>query len=298
MLHASWSPPNPTRAGPHGTIGTRTRLTRMHDDIAHLGLMEDDAIQLDASALELAGLDHPGTDIETYVTLLDELTRRIVAIGEDARSATDRAAVLARVIAHEYGFSGDRDAYDDPDNADLIRVIDRRRGLPVSLSILYVAAARRLGWSADALNTPGHVLIRLGPDTAPVLVDPFDDGRIVTPGQLTTLLHRVLGGHGQPTNEHVAAMSNREVLVRLLMNQATRAEAGGDPARALALYERMTVIAPATGHAWWQRSRLELAGGHISAARASLSAMLEMTRDPAVRTTIAATLDSLAAWRS
>jgi uncharacterized protein HemY len=90
-------------------------------------------------------------------------------------------------------------------------------------------------------------------------------------------------------------MSNRAVLLRLLLNQATRAERAGDFERALILYQRMTAVAPGSGHGWWERARLELMHDDVPGARSSLSAMLEMTRDPATRTHIAAALDSIAA---
>ena len=265
----------------------------MEDELAHLGLLEDEAIGLDASALEIAALDHPGTSLDPYVDLLGEITERLVAVGGDARSAAGRAAVLADVIAGEFGFTGDHDSYDDPDNADLIRVMDRRRGLPVSLAILYVAAARRLGWSADALNTPGHVLVRIGSETEPVLIDPFNGGAVVAPPQLAALLTRMLGPGTAPTVEHLSPLSNRSVLVRLLMNQATRAESAGRGERALALYTRMTLVAPSNGHGWWERARLELMRGDVGDARASLSAMLEVTREPGLRAHIFAALDAL-----
>ncbi|WP_269748664.1 tetratricopeptide repeat protein [Sphingobium chungbukense] len=83
-------------------------------------------------------------------------------------------------------------------------------------------------------------------------------------------------------------------LVRLLINQATRAEQAGDTARACALYERMTVVAPEHGAAWWTLARLQLVEGQVDAARASLSAMLEITRDPERRGQIHATLNRLA----
>jgi regulator of sirC expression with transglutaminase-like and TPR domain len=133
---------------------------------------------------------------------------------------------------------------------------------------------------------PGHVLVRIGGD-APVLIDPFRGGMTVGIAALAALL----GERGAKT---VAAMSNRAVLVRLLLNQATRAEQAGRAGRALALFERMTVIAPNAGHAWWERARLELAGGRVTAARASLSAMLEMTREPLRRAQIAEALAALA----
>ena len=177
------------------------------------------------------------------------------------------------MLGGEFGFTGDRSTYDDPDNADLIRLIDRRRGLPVSLAILYVAAARRLGWPAEVLNTPGHVLIRVGSETEPLLLDPFNDGATVGPEGLQRLLSGMLGGRVEPSSAHLAPMTNRGVLVRLLLNQASRAEQAGDAARALTLFERITAFAPDNAHGWWERARLQLVHRDVAGARSSLSAM-------------------------
>ncbi|MET1756164.1 transglutaminase-like domain-containing protein [Novosphingobium sp. RD2P27] len=268
--------------------------TTSSDAVIAIGLLEDDAISLDRSALELAALDHPDVDIEDYVGRLEEIAARVAAVGGGEHSARAQAEVLAGVIGDEFGLTGDRQSYDDPDNADLIRVLDRGRGLPVSLSIIYVGAARRQGWTADALNTPGHVLTRLGSDVEPILIDPFASGAVVEPEALAQLLRSMLGNSVIATSEHLAPMENRSVLLRLLMNQASRAEAAGDARRALTLYERMTTVAPSNGHAWWERARLHLITGDVARARSSLSAMLEVTRDPRVRTNICAALDALA----
>jgi regulator of sirC expression with transglutaminase-like and TPR domain len=255
--------------------------------------MEDEVIEVDAAALQLAALDHPGVDLEPYIGQLNAFTEHLAAMAADAQNAEERAQMLSRVMAADLGFSGDRTSYDEPANADLIRVIERRRGLPVSLTILYVAAARRLGWGVDPLNTPGHVLARVGSETDAVLIDPFNDGRAVDADELAALLRRVLGPGTVPELEHVTPMSNRSVLVRLLMNQASRAKGAGDFRRALTLYERMTVIAPEHGHGWWERARLLLRAGEVASARSSLSAMLEITRDPTLRAHIFSALDSL-----
>lgn len=260
----------------------------MNDDILHLWLLDDEAIILDSSALDIARLDHPGIDLARHVEVLEAIAERLDDLGHDARSNGERAWLLSQVLAAEFGFTGDRATYDDPANADLIEVIERRCGLPVSLAILHVAAARRVGWSADALNVPGHVMVRVGTGADQVLIDPFRDGAIVEPAQLAGL------AGSAALAEQIAPLPNRGVLVRLLMNQATRAEAAGDAARALVLFERITIIAPAHGHGWWERARLELARGEVASARASLSAMLEMTRDPAMRARINAILHRLA----
>ncbi|WP_126171967.1 SirB1 family protein [Altericroceibacterium xinjiangense] len=267
----------------------------MDETITHLGLLEDEAIDLDTSALSLALPDHPGTRLDPYLDLLTDMTRDLVQAGRTALNSVEQALALQAVLAGEYRFEGDRDLYDHPDNADLIRVIDRRRGLPVSLAILYVSAARRLGWQADVLNTPGHVLASIGPETDPVLIDPFDRGEIVTAETLNSLLERILDPGAQVSSEHIAPMSNRGVLIRLLLNQASRAERGGDQERALELYERMSAIAPDHTLPWWERARLEVMLGDFAAARSSLSAMLEITRDADLRSHICGALDSLSA---
>lgn len=264
----------------------------MNEMIAQLSLVDDEDILLDDAALALAQLDHRGTAIDPYQDVLDAIAERIVDKGGALTGGRERAELLAEVIGGEFGFAGDRDTYDHPDNADMIRVIDRRRGLPVALSILYVAAARKLGWSAHALDVPGHVLVLVGDDTAPVIIDPFRGGGVVRAEELAALLDPGRDAPMRATHQ-VAAMPNRAVLVRLLRNQATRAEAVGDTRRALTLYERITTVAPEYGDLWWERARLELASGDVPAARACLTAMLEITRDTATRERVAATLAAL-----
>ena len=264
----------------------------MTDDLIRLGLIDEEDIQLDDAALTLALLDHPRTDDAPYHAVIASIVDRVDIIGADAVTPAAQAAVLAQVIGDEFGFAGDAETYDDPSNADLIQVIDRRRGLPVSLSILYVAVARRIGWVAHVLDVPGHVLVLIGGEAAPVMIDPFRGGRSVDGEQLAQLVQAMQLGRIAAVS-HVAAMPNRAVLVRLLLNQATRAEATGQGRRALTLYRRMTMMAPAYGHAWWERARLELVDGDVVEARKSLSAMLEITRDPALRTRVSGVLESL-----
>lgn len=261
----------------------------MTDDILQLGLLDDDQIALDEAALSLALLDNPETDLDPYRDLLDDIATRLVEEGADTNR--ERAVLLAQVIAGEFGFTGDTDRYDDPANADLIRVIDRRRGLPVALAILYVTAARRVGWSAHVLDVPGHVLILVGNEVAPVIIDPFKDGAAIGPGDLAALI--ASGRRGAPTTVQVKAMPNRAILVRLLLNQAKRAEQTGDADRAHALFERIAAFAPSYGGVWWERARLELIAGDTVSARASLAAVLETTRDLDIRARVKETLATL-----
>lgn len=163
----------------------------------------------------------------------------------------------------------------------------------MSLSILYVAIARRLGWQADVLNTPSHVLVRVGPEDSTALIDPFNGGALVEADDYAALLDRAVGPGGGMRAYDIAPMSNRITLVRLLLNQAMRAEQAGDTVHASILYERMTIIAPDHGAGWWELARLHLIHGKVGGARTSLSAMLEITRESERRAQISAMLDRL-----
>jgi regulator of sirC expression with transglutaminase-like and TPR domain len=268
--------------------GTNTILGYM-DDLGDLDLVDDGDIVLDEVALTLAHLDHDDTDVGPYEDMLSDIASRLDEMGTDAADASERAACLAQVLAGEFGFTGDVETYDNPDNADLIRVIDRLRGLPISLLILYVAAARRIGWVADILDLPGHVLVMVGHEARPVIIDPFRGGASVSIDEITTLLAAARGDVPAAVRQ-VAAMPNRAILVRLLLNQATRAEKAGRGRRALSLYRRMTSIAPGYPHPWWERARLELVDNDVAAARASLTAMLEITCDADLRERVTSTL--------
>ena len=247
----------------------------MVDAVTALGLLDEADIALDRAALQISALDHAGANLPAYFGFLDQVEARLRAGSEGARTPAQAAARLTGVLAGEFGFEGDRDSYDHPANADLIRVIDRRRGLPIALVILYVAQARRLGWAAHALNAPGHALIGVGA-AAEVVLDPFNGGaRVASPPGAIPL------------------MTNRAVLVRLLNNQAGRAEGAGLPARALTVFSRITLVAPGYSWGWWERVRLERTLGDIVSARSSLNAMLETTRDEAVRGRIMTALASL-----
>lgn len=128
----------------------------------------------------------------------------------------------------------------------------------MNLSILYVAIARRLGWKADALNTSSYVFVSVGPAHSTALIDPFHGGALVEAHDYAALLDRAVGpGRGMRAYD-IAPMSNRMTLVRLLLNQAMRAEQAGDTVRVSILYEHMTIIAPDHGAGWWELARLHL----------------------------------------
>lgn len=266
-------------------------------EISVIGVLEDQDILLDVAALALSQIDHPQSDVNEYLALLEAIEDRLCEEGRDVSRASEQAIVLTEVLNLEYGFVGDFEGYDAPVNADFMRVLDRRRGLPISLAILYVAMARRTGWVAHVLNGPDHVLVQIG-DKNPVIIDPFDGGRHVDVERFMALYRKQLVDAGLERGVRLAQMTNREILARLLFNQAVRAEDDNDSLRAMAVYDRITRVAPKTLDAWHYLARLQVASGDIDAARSSLMAMSELTRDKGVRSQIMDAVKTLSDTRS
>lgn len=265
-------------------------------DVATIGLIEDEDILLDVASLALSHLDHENIDIAPYLEMLEAIEDRVCQEGRSAFLSGERAAALSRVLHGELGFAGDAETYDAPVNADFIRVLDRRRGLPIALSILYVAMARRAGWSAYVLNLPGNVLVQVG-EKNPVVIDPFAGGRLVSQPRIAALCRACLGDVGDAFALGVLRMSNRDVLARLLNNQAVRAENDNDPQRAVTVYRRITQIAPGLIDAWQKVARLQLAFNDVPGARASLLAMSEVAPDRRTRDRIMNAFEALTSTR-
>jgi regulator of sirC expression with transglutaminase-like and TPR domain len=267
--------------------------------LKEIGLCDDEDIDLIEAGIALSLADRPDdADIEADAARLRRLVSGwAMAINRDIAptAAGARARRLAGIIAGEARLTGATEDYDHPLNADLVAVAKRGRGLPVALSILYVALARRVGWRADALNLPGHVIVEVHGQGEPALIDPFDHGMGLTRARALDIARHGGGVEsGGGSDGRFPPLGNRALLVRLLSNQAARARGSGNSVRALTLFERMTLIAPAMPALWWERARLEQLIGRVGAAKSSLIAMLETTRDETLRRRIEAAIASLA----
>ena len=162
--------------------------TEILAELKRIGTLSDADIPLAWTALLLGALDRPGTLLEPYRNHLDEMTGTVsrlfdepdpVASGPGYHVGIARAQALSAVIADEYGYMGDRISYDDLRNANLLDVIERRKGLPVALGILYIHCAQSLGWELTGLSFPGHFVVGLREGTDHVILDPFNGGPYV-----------------------------------------------------------------------------------------------------------------------
>jgi regulator of sirC expression with transglutaminase-like and TPR domain len=179
---------------------------------------------------------------------LAPLQSHVAAIGAALADLVHRRGAqperLGEVIAATYGYRGDSETYDDLQNADVARVLERRKGLPVALAILYLHVARARDWAAEGLAFPGHFLIRVEIDGARHVLDPFNDGQVVEVPELRSLLQRVLGPDASLAPEHFDPVPDRDVLLRLENNVRLRLAKREDWAAMARSLDRMLTIAP------------------------------------------------------
>jgi regulator of sirC expression with transglutaminase-like and TPR domain len=237
-----------------------------------LGNAGDGPHDIALAALMLASLDRQSHLVESSKGHLDAISDAARAEAPLMTSTRDAAHVLSHILAGRFGYDGDRLTYDDPQNADLIRVIARRRGLPVALGILYMHAARAAGLKASGLNTPAHFLVLLTRGDSEVLIDPFNGGALLDAERLGTPLR--MGGHESVSL--IETVSDTDVLLRLQENLKLRALQTGERSRAQEIARRMVLIAPRKPELWLDLARLNELLGVLGAARQAYEACLKV----------------------
>jgi regulator of sirC expression with transglutaminase-like and TPR domain len=193
---------------------------------------------------------------------------------------------LGEVIAAAYGYRGDSETYDDLQNADLARVIERRKGLPVALSILYLHVARAQGWQAEGLAFPAHFLIRVTIEGGRHILDPFHDGALRDATELRGLLRQVLGPQAELQPAHFDPVADRDVLLRLENNVRLRLAGQGDWLGAARSLDRMLAIAPDRAELLFEAGEINARLDKRRAAIAAFSRFLDLEggqSDPALR---------------
>lgn len=196
------------------------------------------------------------------------LAREAVALasGVPEDDIATRAGVLALLISARHGYGGAAAAeYDHPDSANLIRLVERRRGLPVALGIIWLHAARAAGWAAHGIDFPGHFLLALKGETTMVL-DVFAGGTPLDAGALRRLLRAAEGPRAELRAGLLAPMTVRAVLLRLQNNIKLRRLAAGDVVGALSCAEDMLRVAPDTAGLWREAGLLHQHLDQVAAA--------------------------------
>lgn len=245
-----------------------------------IGAAPEMPFDIGEAALALAALGRPRVPLDRYRRHLDELEEDIGRIAAGCNDLQDCLAALNNILVDKHGYAGDQLNYDDLQNANLIRVIDRKKGLPVALGILYIHTARTQGWSMSGLAFPGHFLLRLGEGGERVVLDPFHQGATRATHELRDLLKAMSGADAELRPEHYTDVPDREILLRLQNNIKIRLIQQNDPAGAEAVVARMLMLAPEQTGLWWETGVLSAQAGQLQAAITAVERFIELEGRP------------------
>lgn len=244
-------------------------------DFRAYAAQSDDALDLLQGALLIASDARPGLDASAIGSQLDELAEPLSSKGLKDLPVAAQARALADQLFVRAGFHGNTADYYDPRNSFLDEVLARRMGIPITLSVLYVEVARRVGVRASPVGFPGHFLVCIDDERRRIVVDPFQGGRTLGEGALSSLLRRA-GSKLSFSAELIAPTPVRQVVARMLMNLRAVYAMRGDYARLLVVFDRLVDLLPGSAEEFRDRGFLFARLGAPEAALSDLKHYLEL----------------------
>jgi regulator of sirC expression with transglutaminase-like and TPR domain len=204
----------------------------------------EENLDLGRAALTIALADYPDLDIAGYLRRIDALA---VEVSQRAGVDADRyrsIAALNFVLFKEYGFRGNRDDYYDPKNSFLNEVIERKRGLPITLSILYMEVGQRIGLNIAGVGFPGHFLVKAKSEDEEIVIDPFNAGDVKSYEELQATLDQFYGGKVRLHRDMLAALPKKQIIKRMLGNLKAIYGRRDELVKMLAVLDRLIILDP------------------------------------------------------
>lgn len=265
------------------------------DALDAIGQLPDSEIDIADAALQLARVDAPDADWLAARDHLSEIARAVAALADtliDADLPT-RAIALSGLLGGRFSYKGDSENYDDLQNANLIHVVRRRRGLPVALGVIWLHAARAAGWEGHGVDFPAHFLVALTGEKTQSILDVFNGGTPLSLRDLRTLLRRVEGNNAELRPGLLRPMSARRVLLRLQNNIMTRRLQADDAPGALSCMEDMLRFAPDQAELWRQAAAMNQRMDRVGAALRCYDRFLALVPDGEAATQVRAAAEAL-----
>ena len=238
--------------------------------------IEDEKIDLIRAALVIARSEYPNLDIEIYATRMEQLARRVAALvpEPDPRLAL---TALNRVLFEEMNLRGNREDYYDPRNSFLNDVLDRGLGIPITLAIVYMEVAKRVGFTLAGVGMPGHFLLKHYGLDGEILIDCFNRGDVVSRQDCQNRLDEIYSGEMKMRPEFLHPISRRQILTRMLNNLKTVYLSTRNFRKALMIADFILVIYPRSVEDVKQRALLRYSMGLHRLAAEDLDQYLKMS---------------------
>lgn len=239
--------------------------------------LEDEKIDLIRAALVIARTEYPNLDIEEYATRIERMARRVAEAAADLDQQRTLAA-LNRVIFEQANLRGNREDYYDPRNSFLNDVLDRGLGIPITLSIIYLEVAGRVGFPLSGVGMPGHFLLKhYGESEQELLIDCFNRGDILSRQDCQSRLDEIYSGEMKLRPEFLHPISRRQILTRMLNNLKTVYLSTRNFRKALPIADLILVIYPRSAEDVKQRALLRYSMGLHGLAAEDLDEYLKIS---------------------
>ena len=235
----------------------------------------DEQINLERAALYIAQEEYPDLDVDEYLNALDMMADDV---REQLPIESYPLKILKTINHYLYGnlgFAGNTENYYDPRNSFLNDVIDRRTGIPITLSLVYLAIAQRLDFPMVGIGMPGHFLIRPIQEDMDIFVDAFSQGEILFPQDCQDRLNQMSGQSVEMQPQFLAAVTPRQFLARMLTNLKATYLSRGEMEKVLAAIERILLLFPNAAFELRDRGILYFRTNRWIEARQDLEAYLD-----------------------
>jgi regulator of sirC expression with transglutaminase-like and TPR domain len=254
-------------------LAEQVHQERVLTELANLAKGGDEQIDLLHAALLIAKLDNEDLDVGSYRRQVERMADELKAKLPKGASDKDKLAALTKDLFEERGFHGSRSDYYHRANSWLSNVLDDREGLPITLAVLYIELASRLGVKAEGVGLPGHFMVQYRPAKGePVLIDVYDGGKEMTRTEAAKKLKEMSGQ--SPRKEDFAAVTKRAILARVLANLANAAQKEGDARGFLRYQDGIVLLVPDGAEARLARAAARYRLGDRNGAIADLDYLL------------------------
>ena len=217
---------------------------RIRADFERLVKRPEPAFDLARAALLIAAESNPNVDVDVHLHTLDTWAAELKAILQPEWNNLQKLARLRNFVFEVLRFRGDHEDYYSPSNSMLNEVMERRLGVPLTLSIIFMELGWRVGIPFEGVGFPGHFLVRLTGEPRDLLLDPFRDGMSVHEEDCRRMLDEISGGKLALRGDHLNSITKHDMIVRLLMNLKGAYLRADNDQGALAAVEKLLVLDP------------------------------------------------------
>ena len=257
-------------------------MTPAVEDFAALVALEiaDEKIDLFRAALAFARGEYPDLDESPFLETIDDYANRVRSRRGESEDAAHTIASINVVLFQEEGFSGNQSEFYDPRNSYLNEVLDRKLGIPISLSVIYMEVAQRVGLPVFGVGLPGHFLLKYYDlHGNQIFIDPYVAGRLLSPAECQSRLDEVYGGQMPLQPEFLHSVSRRQILTRMLNNLSSIYIGQRNFKKALRIVDFILAIHPRSADDLRQRALLRYNEGMLRAAIEDLEEYLRLAPD-------------------